>query len=211
MSVPFPASNNTGLREEARGQVRVMTATIEPTIIEERLPPAAARLSLTPTGSVPGLLDGAWWPRSRDLLREIPTLTHALDACWGRITHVTVNPTHWLVIPRKVPVRGHTVHVGWFAAEQDPNKVILLSYTVGRLDLLVIPPEAEPAAAARLMAAATSPGGIRTAGGLMADEAISQDAAEAHSREEKWETDGGAASADGAAIGSRSSTPVPRR
>lgn len=169
-----------------------MTATIEPTIIKERLPSASARLSLAPTGSVPALLDGAWWPRSRDLLREIPTLTNALDAYWGRITHVTVNPAHWPVIPRKVPVEGHTVHVGWFADEQDPNKVILLSYTVGRLDLLVIPPETEPAAAARLMAAATVPGGIRTASGLMADEAIGHDAAEARSREEEWETDGGA-------------------
>jgi uncharacterized protein DUF5994 len=202
MSVPFPASSNTGLQEEARGQARVMTATIEPTIIKERLPSASARLSLAPAGSVPGLLDGAWWPRSRDLLREIPTLTNALDACWGRITHVTVNPAHWPVIPRKVPVTGHTVHVGWFADEQDPNKVILLSYTVGRLDLLVIPPETEPSAAARLMAAATVPGGIRTASGLMADQAITHDAAEARSREEEWETDGGAASAAGAASGS---------
>ncbi|WDV51769.1 DUF5994 family protein [Streptomyces coeruleorubidus] len=170
-----------------------MTATIEPTIIKERLPSASARLSLAPTGSVPALLDGAWWPRSRDLLREIPTLTNALDARWGRITHVTVNPAHWPVIPRKVPVTGHTVHVGWFADEQDPNKVILLSYTVGRLDLLVIPPETEPAAAARLMAAATVPGGIRTASGLMADEATGHDGTEARSREEAWETDGGAA------------------
>lgn len=175
-----------------------MTATIEPTITKERLPSAPARLSLAPTGSVRDLLDGAWWPRSRDLLREIPTLTEALDARWGRITHITVNPTHWPVIPRKVPVTGHTVHVGWFAAEQDPNKVILLSYTVGRLDLLVIPPETEPAVAARLMAAATVPGGIRTASGLMADEATSHDAAEARSREEEWETDGGAALAAGA-------------
>ncbi|MFF9221742.1 DUF5994 family protein [Streptomyces viridosporus] len=182
-----------------------MTATTEPTITKERLPSASARLSLAPTGSVPGLLDGAWWPRSRDLFQEIPTLTDALDACWGRITHVTVNPAHWPVIPRKVPVTGHTVHVGWFADEQDPNKVILLSYTVGRLDLLVIPPETEPAAAARLMAAATMPGGIRTASGLMADEAMSHDAAEARSREEERETDGEAASAAGVAIGILSS------
>jgi len=38
----FPAGNNTGLQEEARGQVRVMTAAIEPTITEEHLPSAAA-------------------------------------------------------------------------------------------------------------------------------------------------------------------------
>ncbi|WP_330459022.1 DUF5994 family protein [Streptomyces sp. NBC_00820] len=185
-----------------------MTATIEPTIIKERLTSAPARLSLAPTGSDTGLLDGAWWPRSRDLLREIPTLTDALDACWGRITHVTVNPTHWPVIPHKVPVTGHTVHVGWFAEEQDSNKVMLLSYTVGRLDLLVIPPETEPAAAARLMAAAAVPGGIRTASGLMADEAMSHDATEARNRDEEWETDGGAASAAGTSIGIPGSTPM---
>ncbi|MFJ8079255.1 DUF5994 family protein [Streptomyces sp. NPDC096205] len=170
-----------------------MTATIDSTIIKEHLPSATARLSLAPANSVPGLLDGAWWPRSRDLLREIPTLTDALDAHWGRITRVTVNPAHWPVIPHKVPVTGHTVHVGWFADEQDPNKVILLSYTVGRMDLLVIPPETEPSVATRLMAAATVPGGIRTASGLMAHEAMTHDAADARSREDEWETDGGAA------------------
>lgn len=39
----------------------------------------------------------------------------------------------------------------------------------------------------------------------MADETISHDAAEARSREEEWETDDGAASAAGAAIGILSS------
>ncbi|MFF3911814.1 DUF5994 family protein [Streptomyces sp. NPDC001848] len=174
-----------------------MTATIDHAITEERLSSAPARLSLTPPTSAPGLLDGAWWPRSGDLLREIPALADALDARWGRITRAIVNPAHWPVIPRRVPVIGHIVHVGWFAAEQDPNKLILLSYTMGRLDLLVIPPETEPAAADRLMAAAAVPGSLRTASGLMADEAMRCDAAEIRSREEEWETDGGAASTAG--------------
>lgn len=30
------------------------------------------RLSLAPTGPAPALLDGAWWPRSRDLESELP-------------------------------------------------------------------------------------------------------------------------------------------
>ncbi|MFI6486759.1 hypothetical protein [Streptomyces sp. NPDC050564] len=55
------------------------------------------------------------------------------------------------------------------------------------------------------MAAATVRGGVRTASGLMADEAMTHDAAEARSWEEEWETDGGAASAAGAAIGILSS------
>ncbi|MGG2462049.1 DUF5994 family protein [Streptomyces sp. RGM 3693] len=173
-----------------------MTATIDRTIISERAPSPPARLSFTPAGSPPGLLDGAWWPRSRDLFRELPALIEALDARWGRITHVTVNPTYWPVVPRKVPVAGHTVHVGWFAAEQDPNKLILLSYTAGRWDLLVIPPETDPAAAARLMSAAATLGGLLTASALMASERTTHDAQETLWREEDWETEGGAVSAD---------------
>ncbi|MGW1884550.1 DUF5994 family protein [Streptomyces sp. NPDC001970] len=172
-----------------------MTATIDRTIINERVPSPPARLSLTPAGSGPGLLDGAWWPRSRDLSRELPALMDVLDACWGRITRVTVNPSHWPVIPRKVPVAGHTVHVGWFKDEQDPHKLILLSRTAGRWDLLVIPPETGAAAAARLMSAAATPGSLLTASALMAREDITRDARETLNREEEWETEGGHASA----------------
>lgn len=66
---------------------------------------------------------------------------------------------------------GRNVHVGWFT-EQDADKLILLSFTVGRWDLLVIPPETEPAAAARLMAAAAIPGSVLKAGVLLANEAV---------------------------------------
>ncbi|MEU0369637.1 DUF5994 family protein [Streptomyces sp. NPDC006283] len=172
-----------------------MTATIDRMTISERVASPPSRLSLTPAGSAPGLLDGAWWPRSRDLSRELPALIDVLDARWGRITRVTVNPSHWPVIPRKVPVAGHTVHVGWFDAEQDPHKLILLSYTAGRWDLLVIPPETGAAAAARLMAAATAPGGLATASALMTSEDTSREAQESLEREEEWETDGGHTSA----------------
>ncbi|MFH8557061.1 DUF5994 family protein [Streptomyces celluloflavus] len=174
-----------------------MTATIERTSVSGRVLSSPARLSFAPAGSPPGLLDGAWWPRSRDLFRELPALIAVLDVRWGRITHVTVNPTYWPVVPRKVPVAGHTVHVGWFAAEQDPNKLILLSYTMGRWDLLVIPPETDPTAAARLMSAASTPGGLLTASALMASEHTTHDAQEALWREEEWESEGGAALAPG--------------
>ncbi|MEV5899203.1 DUF5994 family protein, partial [Streptomyces sp. NPDC052127] len=101
-----------------------MTATVSPSPTleaEDRSSSSALRLSLAPTGSAPALLDGAWWPRSRDLAAELPSLTDVLDPLWGRITRVTVNPTHWPVVPRKVPVGGHVVKVGWFLSEQDPH------------------------------------------------------------------------------------------
>ncbi|MEU8652554.1 DUF5994 family protein [Streptomyces sp. NPDC048737] len=169
-----------------------MTTTLDRTAPRDLAAELPARLSLTPKTTLAGLLDGAWWPCSRDLEAELPPLAAALDGVWGRITRVTVNPTHWPVIPRKVPVAGHTVHVGWFT-EQHPDKLILLSYTVGRWDLLVIPPETEPAAAARLMAAAAIPGSVLTAGVLMADEAvIGRGIRDALRREAGWESEGGA-------------------
>ncbi|MFL5994658.1 MAG: DUF5994 family protein [Streptomyces sp.] len=133
-----------------------MTATFEATL--PRLAPVVApsvRLALKTDGPSRGLLDGAWWPRSRDLLRELPALTDALDSVWGRITRIAVNPEHWPVIPRKVPVIGHVVKVGWFTPEIDPNTLLLLSYGTGRWDLLVVPPETGAESAARLMAAAS--------------------------------------------------------
>ncbi|MGW7206751.1 DUF5994 family protein [Streptomyces sp. NPDC054837] len=129
------------------------------------------RLSLAPAGSAPALLDGAWWPRSHDLGVELPSLTAVLDPLWGRITRVTVNPTHWPVIPRKVPVAGHVVKVGWFANEQDPNELLLLSYRMGRWNLLVIPPRTPAVMAAWLMAAASDPLRTSTASRLMEEAA----------------------------------------
>ncbi|MFF3359764.1 DUF5994 family protein [Streptomyces sp. NPDC002917] len=175
-----------------------MTATILYTsAVDDRtfslssLPP---RLSLAPAGTDPALLDGAWWPRSRDLTAELPALTAVLDPLWGRITRVTVNPTVWPVIPQKVPVRGHVVHVGWFKAEQDPNKLLLLSYTTGRWDLLVIPPQTDPGTAAWLLTAAADPARSLTASGLMREAELFRAAAEADwdlVRETVWDSEGG--------------------
>jgi len=144
--------------EVARRRVRIMSATSHPTLPRpEPVAVPAARLALRSDGAARGLLDGAWWPRSRDLLSELPALTAVLDPLWGRITRIAVNPMYWPVIPRKVPVDGHIVKVGWFADEIDPHKVLLLSYGIGRWDLLIIPPETGTGAAARLMAAASDP------------------------------------------------------
>jgi hypothetical protein len=166
--------------------------------VEDRIPSSTSpllRLQLAPTGSAPALIDGAWWPRSRDLVAELPALVAVLDPLWGRITHVTVNPTFWPVIPRRVPVHGHVVKVGWFRAEQDPHKLLLFSYTVGRWDLLVIPPGTGAVTAARLMTTATDPSWSLTASGLIQEAEFFRTAAEADwdsARERVWDSEGGA-------------------
>ncbi|WP_406475515.1 DUF5994 family protein [Streptomyces sp. NBC_01615] len=130
-----------------------------------------ARLALKPASTPPGLLDGAWWPRSRDLAHELSALADVLDPLWGRITRIAANPQHWPATPPRVAVNGHVVKVDWFTRELDPNEIVLLSYTAGRWDLLVIPPETGAPAAARLMAVASeSSGPPATASALLAAE-----------------------------------------
>lgn len=151
-----------------------MTAPVSyaPTPEEDRSTAPPLRMSLAPLGSAPALLDGAWWPRSRDLAAELPPLTAVLDSLWGRITRITVNPTHWPAdFPRKVPVKGHVVKVGWFLAEQDPHQLLLLSYRTSRWDLLVVPPETDPVTAAWLMTAASDPSRTSTGSALMEEAA----------------------------------------
>ncbi|WP_175647512.1 DUF5994 family protein [Streptomyces cyaneochromogenes] len=132
-----------------------------------------ARLALRSEGPSAGHaeLDGAWWPRSRDLAAELPALADVLDPLWGRITRIAVNPRHWPVIPPRIFVNGHVVKVGWFTTELDPHGIVLLSYSAGRWDLLVVPPETSASSAARLMAAASADTGPpMTATGLLTAE-----------------------------------------
>ena len=127
------------------------------------------RLSLKPETRITGRLDGAWWPRSRDMAQELPPLVSFLDQAWGRITRVTVHESTWPDLPPKIPVGVHVVRLGWFDAEQEPDDLCLLSYKIGRWDLLVIPPECDPERAARLMAAASDVHETRGASALLAD------------------------------------------
>ncbi|MGD6755702.1 DUF5994 family protein [Streptomyces sp. BH105] len=121
-------------------------------------PNPEARVALkSPTGH--GLLDGAWWPRSRDLAAQLPALVGMLDPLWGRITRVAVNSTLWPVVPREVPVDGRLLKVGWLTPGLDPHQLLLLVRGTSRFDLLVIPPETGAASAARLMAGACTRGG----------------------------------------------------
>ncbi|GAA3050132.1 hypothetical protein GCM10020229_72020 [Kitasatospora albolonga] len=132
------------------------------------IPESRLRLSMAPIGVRAGRLDGAWWPRSRDLLLELPSLAAEIDKRWGRITRITVNPAQWPLVPRRIPVAGHTVHAGWFTAEQDEHTIMVCSYAPRRLNLLVVPPQTDAAVATRLMAEAADPASTRTASELLA-------------------------------------------
>jgi len=87
--------------------------------------------------------DGAWWPRSRDLGAELPELIAALAGLGVRMERFTYPVDAWEhEIQRKVTVGGRNVRTGGFRS-MDPQLVSLTVDGDRRLDLLVVPPEAD--------------------------------------------------------------------
>jgi hypothetical protein len=149
-----------------------MTATTaDPPVVPAAQPPPAGpvRIRLKPPSRHQGMVNGAWWPRSRDLAAELPSLIEAVDRAWGRIYHVTVQVHMWPDIPKRVQTGAHVVRVGWYDQEQDKHDICLISLRGGtRRDLLVVPPELDPETAERAMATAATPGNMQTTDALLA-------------------------------------------
>lgn len=118
---------------------------------------AATRLALLPSGTGPHRLDGAWWPRSHSLARELPGLLEALELRWPRITRVTVSRSMWRTGPGLLHLPDRVLHVNRSDVAHSPSAICLLSYGVGRCDLLVVPPGASASEGARLMSAGPAP------------------------------------------------------
>jgi hypothetical protein len=87
--------------------------------------------------------DGAWWPRSRLLAVELPELVAALATLGVRVDRFTYAVDAWdEAPPRKLAVGGRTVRTGGFRS-MDAQLVSLTVDDDRRLDLLVVPPEAD--------------------------------------------------------------------
>jgi Family of unknown function (DUF5994) len=117
--------------------------------------PGAVRLELIDPVSARTTLDGAWWPRTRDLNAELAPLLEELGRRGIRATRVAFNPDSWAAAPRRLRVGDRTVRLGWFR-HLDPQLLNLTGdLRRGRLDLLVVPPDTSEADAQRAFAAAT--------------------------------------------------------
>ncbi|MFC9913035.1 DUF5994 family protein [Streptomyces sp. NPDC059862] len=114
------------------------------------------RLRFAPRSALPRRLDGVWWPRSYDLLAELPQLLGALPRAWGHITRVTVNGAAWSAAPGRMLVANQVVRLHRTATLHASNTVVLLAPGHGRWDLLVVPPDTTEEAAEPLMTAALS-------------------------------------------------------
>ena len=102
------------------------------------------RVRLRPaTAATDGTFDGAWWPRSRLLSVELPELAAALQSLGVRIDRFTYSVGAWDEPPaRKMLIGDRTVRTGGFAS-MDQQLVSLTVDGERRVDLLVVPPEAD--------------------------------------------------------------------
>ncbi|MFE5894462.1 DUF5994 family protein [Streptomyces sp. NPDC056468] len=128
-----------------------MTTALQPPLPSHPL----LRMRLAPHGAMPRAIDGAWWPRSYDLLVELPRLLAGLPRTWGHVTSVTVNGATWSAAPGRMLVFNEVVRLRRTVAASAPHTIVLLAPGRGRWDLLVVPPDTTEEAAEPLMAAAT--------------------------------------------------------
>ena len=133
-----------------------------------RTPDEAVRLRLDPQPSRTTVLDGAWWPRSTDVVAELATLMDELSGTRGQITHVLLNTTGWdLPHPRRATTGQGTVRLGWFTSQPTGLVTLICDFGRDRFDLLVVPPDTSRTSADAAMAAAADAGDKRRAPELL--------------------------------------------
>lgn len=135
--------------------------------------PAPGRLRLRLAGG-PGrrLLDGGWWPWSRDLGAELTDLVTQFPAESGRIVSVVVSRPDWDSAPQHPVVGGGRVRVDWFPP--GPMHLVHLALAAQTdLHLLVIPPGLTPAQGEEALLAAATTGNTHSSADLL-DEVTEQ-------------------------------------
>jgi Family of unknown function (DUF5994) len=126
------------------------------------------RLALVDPPAPRTTLDGAWWPRSRSLIEELPGLVEELDRRGVRVRRVAYNPDAWETAPRRMAADGRIIRLGWFRGI-DPQLLDLTGdENRGRVDLLVIPPDMTARAAGQAFTAASDRANRRTPTAVLA-------------------------------------------
>ncbi|MFI8449941.1 DUF5994 family protein [Streptomyces erythrochromogenes] len=136
-----------------------------PDEIHWAIKPGTALLRLETTSSREGLLDGAWWPRTRDIVTELPALISVLTEHLGPITRVGVDASAWNDPPARLVVDGRVVHL-----DSDPVGDDTVLVTRGHNDhfaLLVVPPGTTADAARKAMARAVRADNITQAAQIL--------------------------------------------
>ncbi|HET9140378.1 DUF5994 family protein [Actinophytocola sp.] len=161
---------------------------IPPAIMTTEQPRRRLRLKLKPKAPATGYVDGAWWPRSRDLSAELPALLAVLAIRLGRVLRVSYNLTGWDAAPRRITVDGQPVRLGGFHSQAN-DTMDVIGPNEPRITLLVIPPQTRPEAAHQVLLRASRRGNIDNLGELLAPTA--RTAPVPDTDQPPWRLDGG--------------------
>lgn len=145
--------------------------------VEVQNPPSTAaapddvRLSLRDRDhSGSGFVDGAWWPRSRDLAAELPALLARVGERAGRVERVAFGLSGWDAVDvRRLATRDGRIPLeGFRSIEEATVWFVVRGAGRSRVGLMVIPPDTPPERAAELLDLAGTAGERRSPSELLA-------------------------------------------
>ena len=105
-----------------------------------------SRLQLKPFRPPTEHIDGAWWPRSRHLVEELPSLMASVSDRLGRVMMIGYRRNGWDETPPLVEIAGHTVELLGFTSDE-PASIILIGEDGRHITLHVIRPDTSEKAA----------------------------------------------------------------
>jgi len=173
------------------------TAIATPLVMKATEPPhREPRLRLKPEAPITGYVDGAWWPRSRDLSAELPALLAALTVRLARIERVSYHLTTWSPARRRLNLDGRIIRLDGFRSQHTDIVTVIGATDRPRLTLLVVPPETDPNLAHQIMTTAAHRDNVDTADTLLATRDLPSRAASdltdaAETATQRGEADGG--------------------
>jgi hypothetical protein len=144
-----------------------------PEEIQRAVKPGTALLRLETTRDRQGILDGAWWPRSRDIAAELPSLITELVRHLGPITRVGLDASAWDELPTRLTIDDRIVHIDSFPIGDDT--VLITRGDRDYFSLLVVPPQAPSDAARAAMAKAVEAGNVTGAEQILIDTGTNPD------------------------------------
>jgi hypothetical protein len=150
------------------------------------------RLRLKPADRSGGLVQGAWWPRSDQLFKELPSLLAALAPRVGSVDRVIYDETRWAPQALRMEFRGRTIILEG-STTTSTNTLSVIGKGFGRLVLLIVPPYTNPTRAYAAVMTASKPDNVSTPDELLGvGRREAQDRRLAQLAQQRWESDGGA-------------------
>lgn len=107
------------------------------------------RLQLNPVRLASEHTDGVWWPRSRQLVDELPGLVATVFDRLGQVVMVGYHRNGWDETPPLAEIAGRTIELLGFTGGE-PASLIIIGEDGHHITVQVIPPEAGEQAAQHL-------------------------------------------------------------